>query len=167
LSRVIELSRPLGGGVPLYTGLGPLPLYRTVDLATVVVDACDQAREQRRLDLILAACGPLAGRAVLIRTGWDRRWGTAAYWEPGPYLGSVTVQQLVHARPALVGVDFWSLDDLGDRARPATSQLRGAGIPTVEHLIDLCDVTVDARTFVVPVSLQGAHSVTVRAFALV
>lgn len=45
-------------------------------------------------------CGEseLRGRAVLIRTGWDERWGTNGYWEPGPYLADefVIVEHLCH-----------------------------------------------------------------------
>jgi arylformamidase len=143
-----------------------LPLDRLVDLPTVVVDARKQAAAGRRLDLVLASAGPLAGRAVLIRTDWDQRWGTDAYWEPGPHLGPATLQQLVHARPALVGVDFWNVDDPDDPARPAHTQLLGAGIPIVEHLTRLAAVPAEARTFVVPLAIETAPSVPVRAFAL-
>jgi kynurenine formamidase len=146
--------------------IAALPLDRLVDLPTVVVDARAAADTGRCLDLVLASAGPLAGRAVLIRTDWDRRWGTEAYWQPGPYLGQVTRQQLVHARPALVGVDFWNVDDPGDTARPAHTQLLGAGIPIVEHLTNLAAVPAEARTFVVPLAIEGAPSVPVRAFAL-
>jgi arylformamidase len=146
--------------------ISELPLAGLVDLDTVVVDARDEAAAQRRLDLLLAAAGPLAGRAVLIRTGWDRRWGTDGYWQPGPYLGEVTLQQLVHARPAVVGVDCWNVDDPDDPRRPAHTQLLGAGIPIVEHLTGLGDLTDGARTFVVPLAIRSAPSVPVRAFAL-
>jgi arylformamidase len=146
--------------------IAALPLDHLVDLPTVVIDARAQAAAGRCLDLSLASAGPLAGRAVLIRTGWDRRWGTEAYWQPGPYLGPVTLQQLVHARPALVGVDCWNVDDPKDPTRPAHTQLLGAGIPIVEHLTRLGDVPAGARTFVVPLAIESAPSVPVRAFAL-
>jgi arylformamidase len=143
-----------------------LPLAGLVDLATVVVDAREEAGRQRRLDPLLAAVGPLAGRAILIRTRWDRRWGTDAYWEPGPYLGEVVLTQLVHARPAVVGVDFWNIDDPQDPGRPAHTQLLGAGIPVVEHLTRLGDIPDGARTFFVPLAIKEAPSVPVRAFAI-
>lgn len=142
-----------------------LPLHRLVGLPTVVVDARRDAERGRRLDVILDR-GSLAGRAVLVRTGWDERWGTDVYWDPGPYLGEVTVQQLVHHRPALVGVDFWNVDDPDDPARPAHTALLGQGIPIVEHLTNLRAVHDDSRTFVVPLAVQGAPSVPVRAFAM-
>lgn len=141
-----------------------LPLQRLVDLPTLVVDATDTARRHRQLDPLLA--DPLAGRAVLIRTGWDERWGTDAYWEPGPYLGEVVLQQLVHARPAVVGVDFWNVDDPQDPSRPAHTQLLGAGITVVEHLTRLGDIPDGAHTFFVPLPIKRAPSVPIRAFAI-
>jgi kynurenine formamidase len=143
-----------------------LPLDRLVNLATAVVDARAEAGRGRCLEPSLAAAPPLAGRAVLVRTGWDERWGTAAYWEPGPYLGSGIVQELVRQRPALVGVDFWNVDDPSDPRRPAHTTLLGAGIPIVEHLRALGDVPAGARCFIVPLAVRGAPSMPVRAFAL-
>lgn len=141
-----------------------LPLERLVDLETVVIDARDAARRARRLDPALP--DGLSGRAVLFHTGWDARWDTDAYWEPGPFLGETTISQLVDARPALVGVDFWNIDDTGDPARPAHTQLLAAGVPLVEHLTGLAGVTPDARTFVVPLAVRGVPSIPVRAFAV-
>ena len=143
-----------------------LPLERLVALPTVVVDARAEAQQHRRLDLLLVRAGSLAGRAVLVRTDWDQRWGEEAYWEPGPYLGEMTVQQLVHHRPAVVGVDFWNVDDPQDPRRPVHTALLAAGIPIVEHLCRLGDVAEGARTYVVPLPIRGAPSVPVRVFAI-
>jgi arylformamidase len=146
--------------------ISALPLDRLVDLPTVVVDARAQAARDRCLDLALAPFGPLAGRAVLVRTGWDDRWGLDEYWQPGPYLGPVTVQQFVHARPAVVGVDCWNVDDPDDPIRPAHTQLLAADIPIVEHLTRLGEIPDGARTYVAPLAIHTAPSVPVRAFAL-
>ena len=109
----------------------------------------------------------LAGRAVLIRTGWSQRWGTDAYWRPGPYLGVAAIGWLIAARPALVGVDFWNADDPDDPARPAHSQLLGAGIPIVEHLRGLDQLpSVGFRFFAVPPAIVGGASFPVRALAV-
>lgn len=140
-----------------------IPVSRLVDLPTVVIDARDDARRDRRLQLVLP--GSLAGSAVLIWTGWDRKWATDGYWQPGPFLGDATVEQLVHHRPALVGVDFWNVDDPGDPTRPAHTALLGEGIPIVEHMRNLGQLTRASRTFVVPLAIVGAPSAPVRAFA--
>jgi kynurenine formamidase len=143
-----------------------LPLTRLVDLPTVIISARTAADQQRRLDLVLAHVGPLTGRAILFHTGWDQRWATDAYWEPGPYLGPATVQQLLHHRPALVGVDFWNVDDPDDPRRPVHTALLGAGIPIVEHLHSIDAIPAGARTFFVPLAISRAPSLPVRAFAI-
>jgi kynurenine formamidase len=141
-----------------------IPLDRLVDLATVVIDGTQTAAEGRRLDLILPP-GPLAGRAVLFRTDRSRLWGSDAYFEPGPYLGPATIDQLVHHRPAVVGVDFANIDDPDDPSRPAHTRLLGEGIVVVEHLRDLDRLPADARSSYVPLAVVGAPSMPIRAFA--
>jgi kynurenine formamidase len=143
-----------------------IPLTQLVDLPTVVIDARAAAGQGRQLDLVLAHAGPLTGRAVLFHTGWDRWWATDTYWEPGPFLGPAAVQQLLHHRPSLVGVDFWNVDDPHDPTRPAHTALLGAGIPIVEHLHSLGSIPVRARTFFVPLAISRTPSLPVRAFAI-
>jgi arylformamidase len=63
-------------------------------------------------------------------------------------------------------VDFWNVDDPDDPRRPAHTRLLGDGIPIVEHLTRLGEIPADARTFVVPLAIEGAPSVPVRAFAI-
>src|SRR5438045_6561571 len=46
------------------------------------------------------------GVALLIQTGWDKLWGTAAYWEPGPFLGEHVTFRMVRSGVRIVGVDF-------------------------------------------------------------
>jgi arylformamidase len=143
-----------------------IPLTQLVDLPATVIDARQAADEGRRLDLVLADAGPLTGRAVLFHTGWDQRWATDAYWDPSPFLGPGTVQQLLHHGPALVGVDFWNVDDPQDPARPVHTALLGAGIPIVEHLHSLAAIPARARAFFVPLAISRAPSLPIRAFAI-
>jgi arylformamidase len=143
-----------------------LALAQLVDLPTVTIDARAAAERGRRLDLVLEQAGPLAGQAVLFHTGWDQRWATDAYWDPGPYLGPATVQQLLHQGPTVVGVDFWNVDDPRDPHRPVHTALLGAGIPIVEHLHSLDTIPADARSFFVPLAITRTPSLPVRAFAI-
>jgi len=71
------------------------------------------------------------GKAILIYTRWDQRWGTDAYWESGPYLHEDFVFRLIRSNVRLVGVDF---PDIGEEAR---QQLRANGIAVVENLCNL------------------------------
>ena len=105
-------------------------------------------------------------RAVLVRTGWDGRWGTDAYWEPGPFLAPSLLDRLIAAPARLVGVDCWNVDDTGDAARPAHTRLLAAGIPIVEHLCGLSALPTEGfRFYAVPLRLRGGASFPVRAFA--
>ena len=106
----------------------------------------------------------VAGRAVLVRTGWDRRWGTPEYWEPGPFIAADQIERL--RRAALVGVDFANIDDTTDAARPAHTRLLDAGIPIVEHLTGLADLPrAGFRFTAVPPAIVRGASFPVRAFA--
>ena len=105
-------------------------------------------------------------RAVIIRTGWDDRWGTARYWEPGPYLQGEIVELLVGGGAALVGVDFCNIDDAADLAAQARTSLLRAGVLVVEHLCNLRGLPREGfRFFAIPLRIAGGASFPVRAFA--
>lgn len=145
--------------------LAAVPLDRLVDLPGVVVD-CSGA-PGRSLEPELPR-RDLSGHAVLVRTGWDARWGTEAYWEPGPYLSDAAVARLLGARAGLVGVDFWNVDDVEDPARPVHTRLLAEGVPIVEHVRNLGSLPADGFRFFAPVlAIRGGASFPVRAFALV
>jgi kynurenine formamidase len=144
---------------PDVSGIG---LERLVDLPVTLVDASSTPPDRTvRVEL---APADIAGRAVLFHTGWDARWGSDRYWQPGPYLAAETLDVLIAGRPALVGVDFWNVDDTTRPDRPAHTRLLGADIPIVEHLCRLSDVPDRARAFVVPLAIEGTPSLPVRAF---
>jgi kynurenine formamidase len=105
-------------------------------------------------------------RAVIIRTGWDERWGTGGYWEPGPYIQTELLDLLVGGGAALVGVDFWNVDDTTDLASQARTRLLRAGVLVVEHLCNLRGLPREGfRFFAVPLRIAGGASFPVRAFA--
>ena len=111
---------------------------------------------------------PLAGRAVLFRTDWSRRWGGEGYFRSGPFLPPDTCRALVDAGAALVGIDCANIDDMADATRPAHTILLAAGIPLVEHLRGLDALPATGfRFFAVPPAIAGGTSFTVRAFAIV
>jgi arylformamidase len=142
--------------------LSRIPLSSIAGLEGIVIDAP-------------AAPGPvslecpeadLRGRAVLIRTGWDRRWGTDSYWSPGPFLTGPAIDLLLRAGAALAGVDFWNIDDTTDPSRPAHTRLLAAGILIVEHLANLAPLPrTGFRFFAVPPPIVRGASFPVRAFA--
>ena len=145
--------------------LADVPLERLVDLPGIVVD-CSGA-STRALDVELPD-GDYAGHAVLVRTGWDARWGTDAYWEPGPFVSTASLDRLVDAGVALVGVDFWNADDVDEPSRPVHTRLLAEGITVVEHMCGLDALPPAGFRFFAPVlRIRGGASFPVRAFALV
>lgn len=107
------------------------------------------------------------GKAVLIRTGWDRYWRTDAYFEGHPFLTADAAEWLANEGAALVGIDSYNIDDTADWARPAHSILLGAEIPICEHLRNLDSLPPDGFRFsAVPVKVSGFGSFPVRAFAV-
>ena len=144
--------------------LSQLPLEKIAGLPGVVLESTPHS--DRSIDLELSGSRDLAGRAVMIRTGWDARWGTDSYWEPGPFLSDKSVDALVDIKPGLVGVDFWNIDDVKNPYRPAHTKLLAEEIPIVEHLSSLSSLPVEGfRFYAVPPKIVGGASFPVRAFA--
>ncbi|ANJ25926.1 cyclase family protein [Agromyces aureus] len=109
----------------------------------------------------------LAGTAVLLHTGFDRRFGTPEYAHGSPYLTEAGARHLVAAGVALVGIDALNIDDTESGGeRPAHSLLLEAGIHVVEHLTGLERVPVrGARFTAVPPRVEAFGTFPVRAFA--
>ncbi|HXZ44595.1 MAG TPA: cyclase family protein [archaeon] len=143
--------------------LSQIPLERVAGVPGVVLDAA--ASPDRSIARECSA-SELRGRAVLIRTGWDRRWGLDAYWEPGPFLAVSFVDLLIRAGAILVGVDFWNVDNTEDPSRPAHTRLLAEGILIVEHLCNLSALPRTGFRFsAVPLRIVRGASFPVRAFA--
>ena len=96
------------------------------------------------------------GVALLVQTGWDQRWGTEAYWEPGPFLGEDLIFRMVRSGVKVVGVDF----PVGERSSK-TRLITTGKIPIVENLRGLAALPrIGFRFTIVP--LEDSD---VRAFA--
>jgi len=148
--------------------LSGLPLDKLADLPGLVVRIADGATAIDR-DLLLADGRSVAGHAVLVHTGWDRHFGTAAYGAGGhPYLTGDAVDWLVTQGAALVGIDSVNIDDTSGGVRPAHSGLLAAGIPIVEHLTGLGALPLTGFRFhAAPPMVAGMTSFPVRAYAVV
>lgn len=151
--------------------IAALPLAAVAGLRGVCLDAVIGEDGRRIADLATTDDAPvvpgtLHGAAVLVRTGWAGRHGSAAYWRPGPFLSDDVVGRLIDERAALVGVDCWNVDDPDDLARPAHTRLLGAGIPIIEHLTGLDQLPSRGFRFhAAPLAIEGAASLPVRAYA--
>ncbi|MEC3993086.1 cyclase family protein [Actinacidiphila sp. DG2A-62] len=145
--------------------LSGLDLSRLVDVEGVVVDATGP---DRAIGPEVLSAHQVAGRAVLVRTGWDRHWATDKYGDPGhPFLTAGAVQWLVAQGAAVVGIDSVNIDDMADLARPAHTGLLAAGIAIVEHLTALERLPQTGFRFhVAPPPVVGMGSFPVRAYAV-
>jgi kynurenine formamidase len=145
--------------------LAAVPLSAVAGLPGVVVDATTIGRA---IDAPVFAGVEVAGRAVLVRTGWDRHWGTEAYGQDSPFLTDGAAAALLDGGAALVGIDSLNIDDVADGTRPVHSRLLRAGVPIVEHLCGLDALGSAAFTFYAPpVRVVGMGTFPVRAFAVV
>ncbi len=146
--------------------LADLPLASLANLPGIVIRTLN--RGSRAIDRSWFADHPVAGRAVLVHTGWSQHWGTEAYLQGHPFLTEDAVQFLVGAGAALVGIDSLNIDDTADGRRPAHTLLLQNEIPVVEHLTRLAALPDEGfRFFAVPVKVRGMGSFPVRAFGLV
>jgi kynurenine formamidase len=108
----------------------------------------------------------VAGKAVLVHTGWDRHWGTDAYFHDHPFLTAEAAQLLVNRGVRLVGIDSHNIDDTRTLGRPVHTALLGAGILICEHLTELGKLPDEGFAFTaVPPRIEGMGTFPVRAFA--
>lgn len=150
--------------------LAALDLATLVNLRAEVFPLRDAWTPDRRgIPAAAFADRDVRGAAVLLHTGWDRRFGSAEYGHGAPFLTGEGAQWLVDAGAVLVGIDSLNIDDTESGGqRPAHSLLLGAGVHVVEHLTRLGDLPPSgARFTAAPPAVEGFGTFPVRAFALV
>jgi arylformamidase len=108
----------------------------------------------------------VAGKAVLVQTGWDRLWRTPEYQEDHPFLTGEAARLLADKGARLIGIDSCNIDDTRTRSRPVHTILLRAGIPICEHMtrLDSLPDTGFALT-AAPPKIVGMGTFPVRAFA--
>lgn len=145
--------------------MAALPLAILADLDGVVIRAA--GRPTRAIDAACFHGMPLAGKAVLVHTGWSRHWRSEQYGREHPFLTEDAATLLVESGAVLVGIDSLNIDDTADARRPVHTALLAAEIPIVEHLTNL-EALPDRgfRFFSVPAKVLGMGSFPVRAFAI-
>jgi kynurenine formamidase len=142
--------------------LAGLPLERLVGVLGVVVDAPGRVIGPETLRDV-----SVAGRAVLVRTGWHTRFGRDDYLGEHPFLTEEAAEVLVEREAALVGIDSANIDDTSGGDRPAHSLLLAAGIPVVEHLANLDQLgEAPFEFFAIPAPVVGLGTFPVRAVAM-
>jgi arylformamidase len=165
--------------LPSGADLAALPLDRLADLDGIVIDLTgmeeagpdhgpdhDGARRRRAIGSALLLPYDVAGKAVLLRTGWDTRWGSAAYHAGFPFLTAAAARHLAGAGAVLVGIDAPNVDDTDDPERPAHAILLAAGVGICEHLTGLAALPgAGFRFSAVPPKVAAFGTFPVRAYA--
>ena len=108
----------------------------------------------------------VAGKAVLVHTGWSRHWGTDTYYSDHAFLSEAAARLLAERGVALVGIDSHNIDDTRQRTRPVHTALLRAGIPICEHMTNLAALPAAGFRFTAaPPKVRGMGTFAVRAFA--
>ncbi|WP_311932180.1 cyclase family protein [Microbispora sp. H11081] len=146
--------------------LAQVDLSRLVDVPGLLIDVSGSPARGIGADAFEGH--DVTGRAVLLRTGWDRHWGSPSYGDPDhPFLTADATALLADQRPAVVGIDSVNIDDMADGLRPAHTGLLTAGIPIIEHLRGLDRLPrTGFRLHAAPVAVSGMGTFPVRAYAL-
>lgn len=145
--------------------LAELPLTSLVNLPAVVIQVTNvgSAINAGHLQGV-----EVAGKAVLLHTGWARHWRTDQYFEGHTYLTADAAIYLRDQGAALVGIDSYNIDDIRDGRRPVHTTLLGANIPIVEHMTNLGQLPDQGFRFhAAPVKIKNFGTFPVRAYAVV
>lgn len=142
-----------------------LRLSELVNLDTVVVrQPFDMGR---RIEKSAFAGMDVAGKAVLLHTGWSRHWRSFRYYKGWPYLSVEAARWLREARVRLVGIDSLNIDITDDGTRKVHVELLRHNIPIISHLTNLDVVPAHgARFFAAPLKIDFMASFPVRAFCI-
>jgi arylformamidase len=144
--------------------ISDLPLGDVADLKGVVVRLTGMS--SRVVTRAALSATDVAGKAVLIETGWSRRWGNSSYFENHPFLSRDGAEYLRDHGAALVGIDSLNIDDTSDPERPGHTILLGANIPIVENLGFLGRLPIEGFRFnAAPMKVHGIGAFPIRAWA--
>lgn len=146
--------------------LAEMPLERFADLPALLIEA--PYTHQLAIGSSYFEGKDIAGKAVLVHTGWSKHWNTEAYYQNHPYLTADAAQYLSDNKVQLVGIDSHNIDNTSHNSRPVHSILLGNEILIVEHLCQLHLLPKSGFTFsAVPPKFKGVGTFPVRAFATI
>jgi len=146
--------------------LEALKLSDVSDLPGLVVRL--RGHVNRAVDWAAFAAMDIAGKAVLVETGWSDHWGTERYLDDHPFLTADAARYLRDGGAALVGIDSLNIDDIRGGSCPVRTILLAAGIPIVEHLCNLSGLpNTEFRFSAVPPKIRRMGTFPVRAHATI
>lgn len=106
------------------------------------------------------------GHILLLRTGWDRHWGTPAYFDH-PYLTADATRHIIDRGVRTIGLDAASIDAHNAPDLPAHRVVAHAGGVIAENLTNLAAIDFpDPLISLLPIPLTDADGAPARALAL-
>ncbi len=150
------------------TTLDQFPVDQFVGRA-LVIDCTDLADGQHiPLDYIIRY-GKKAEEAdfLLFRLGWDKYWGTPAYFGNYPYLSDEAVDYIINQHKKGVGLDVIGIDPIADTNLTIHRKLfKENEIVVIENLMNLDQVGDDLFWFMaLPLKHVNADGSPIRAIA--
>ncbi len=148
--------------------LDRIPLKTLIGKA-VLLDFADKGKKDRITRTDLQTRGDMLGRGarVLIRTGWDRHYGSSFFFQNFPCLTLEAAQDLAQRGIALLGMDTPSPSPVDDPGQGIHRTLLGAGIVLLEGLINLHRLRGnECELIVLPALFKGFSGSPCRAVAI-
>ncbi|CUU49824.1 cyclase family protein [Clostridium beijerinckii] len=107
-------------------------------------------------------------RYILFYTGWDKYWGTDAYFGNYPYITEEVAEYLIKSKKKGVGIDVIGIDPIKDENLTIHKKLFAeTDIVVIENLTSLDKVGNDIFTFcALPIKFKDSDGAPVRAVAI-
>lgn len=135
-----------------------------------VVD-CTQVKAGERIELETLFAQPLAHKAefLLFYTGWDKNWGSEAYFGDYPYLSDEALNFIIDKRYKGIGLDVIGLDPIADSNLILHKRLfKMSDCVVIENLKDLGSLGHEMFTFfALPLKFENADGAPIRAIAMI
>lgn len=150
------------------TTLDQFPVEQFVGRALVI--DCTQLQDGEVVPLeFITRCGAKAEEAdfLLFHFGWDKHWGTPAYFGQYPYLSNEAVDYIIRAHKKGVGLDVIGIDPIADANLTIHRKLFSKNeIVVIENLMNLDQVGHELFWFMaLPLKHVDADGSPVRAIA--
>lgn len=159
---------------PAHYGTDEMPLDRLAGRAATIqatdLEKGDELTKERIQSWERENGEIVAGDRVLIRYGWDVRWGAGkegrTFLEPWPGLAGEAAEYLVGKGVPLVGCDTLAVDATYNEDNPAHYALLGNETYIVENLKNLERLPAFSFFMAFPLKIKGGSGSPVRAVAL-
>mgnify|MGYP000844610404 CR=1 FL=1 len=137
----------------------------------LVIDCCDLKEGQRITMEYIEGVREKADAAefILFHTGWDKLWGTDAYYGNYPYITEEVADYLIQGGKKGVGLDVIGLDPISDENLSLHRKLLSeTDIVIIENLTNLGEIGEELFTFcALPLKFENSDGAPIRAVAMI